>query len=71
MIPKKKPKGGVLSVADKLENRCISCERAFVENIIVKFKVFKIVANKYRNRRKRFELRVSLICGILNYENRK
>jgi len=70
-IPKKKPKGGVLSVADKLENRCISCEWVFVENGIAKFKVFKIVANKYRNRRKRFELRTSLICGILNYENRK
>ena len=70
-IPKKKPKGGELSVAEKLENRRISCKRVFVENIIAKFKVFKIVANKYRNRRKRFELRTSLICGILNYENRK
>ena len=70
-IPKKKPKGGELSVAEKLENRRISRERVFVENIIAKFKVFKIVANKYRNRRKRFELRTSLICGILNYENRK
>jgi hypothetical protein len=71
LIPKKKPKCGELSVGEKLENRCISRERIFVENVIAKFKVFKIVANKYRNRRKRFELRTSLICGILNYENRK
>jgi len=69
--PKKKPRGGVLSFEEKLENRRISRERVFVENIIAKFKVFKIVANKYRNRRKRFELRTSLICGILNYENKK
>ncbi|MCL2358541.1 MAG: IS5/IS1182 family transposase, partial [Candidatus Bathyarchaeota archaeon] len=33
-------------------------------------KVFKIVANRYRNRRKRFGLRMALICGIINFENR-
>ncbi len=69
--PKKKPRGGMLSVAEKLETRRISRERIFVENIIAKFKVFKIVAHKYRNRRKCFELRTSLICGIPNYENKK
>ena len=37
------------------------------ENIIAKVKVFKITSNKYRNRRKRFGLRMSLICGIINY----
>ena len=55
----------------KVGDRRISRERVFVKNVIVKFKVFKIVANRYRNRRKRFELHTSLICGILNYENRK
>ncbi len=70
-IPKEKPKGGELSVEEKAENRCISRERMFVENVIAIFKMFKIVACKYRNRRKRFELRASLICGILNYENKK
>jgi hypothetical protein len=33
-------------------------------------KVFKITANKYRNHRKRFSLRMSLICGIINFGNR-
>ncbi|MDR2699375.1 MAG: hypothetical protein LBC12_00900 [Nitrososphaerota archaeon] len=49
----------------------ISRERVFVEDVIAKFKVFKILANKYRDRRKRYELRAALICGIINYENRK
>ncbi|MCL2477353.1 MAG: IS5/IS1182 family transposase, partial [Candidatus Bathyarchaeota archaeon] len=31
--------------------------------------VFKILANKYRNRRKRFEIRAALICGLINHEN--
>jgi hypothetical protein len=69
-IPKKKPRGSELSVEEKMENRRISRLRVFVENVIAKFKVFKILANKYRNRRKRYELRAALICGIINHEKR-
>ncbi|MDR2202999.1 MAG: hypothetical protein LBE76_01580 [Nitrososphaerota archaeon] len=70
-IPKKKSKYHPLSVTEKVENRRISQERIFVENVIAKFKVFKILSNKYRNRRKRYGLRMSLICGIYNAELRK
>ena len=66
--PKKKPRGGSLTDEEKAENRRISRERILIENINAKVKVFKITANKYRNRRKRFGLRMSLICGILNFE---
>ena len=69
--PKKKPRKGELSPEEKEENRRISRERILIVNINAKFKVFKIVANKYRNRRKRFGLRVSLICGIINFENKQ
>ncbi|MHB0803031.1 IS5/IS1182 family transposase, partial [Bacillus thuringiensis] len=31
-------------------------------------KVFKIVSQKYRNRRKRHLLRMSLVCDIYNFE---
>ena len=31
-------------------------------------KRFKIIADKYRNRRKRFALRVNLTAGVHNYE---
>ena len=68
--PYKKPKGGELSVWEMSENRRISRERILVENIIAKIKVFKVTSNKYRNRRKRFGLRMSLICGVINFENR-
>ena len=67
--PKKKPKGGELSAGDKANNRRISRERILIENINAKVKVFKIIANKYRNRRKRYVLRMSLICAIINFEN--
>jgi hypothetical protein len=68
--PKKKPKGGELTADEKSENRRISRERILIENINAKIKVFKIISSKYRNRRKRFGLRMSLICGIMNFENR-
>jgi len=66
--PKKKPKGGELTADEKAENRRISRERILIENINAKIKVFKIAAVKYRNRRKRYSLRLSLICGIINFE---
>ncbi|MDR2707980.1 MAG: IS5/IS1182 family transposase, partial [Nitrososphaerota archaeon] len=31
---------------------------------------FKIVSDRYRNRRKRFGLRFNLIAGICNYEQK-
>jgi hypothetical protein len=69
-VLKKKPRGGELTVEEKTENRRISRARVLVESIIAKFKVFKILANKYCNRRKRYDLRASLICGIINHEKR-
>ncbi|KJV54910.1 IS5 family transposase ISOt6 [Orientia tsutsugamushi] len=38
------------------------------ENVIGMLKRFKIIADKYRNRRKRFCLRFNLISGIYNFE---
>ena len=68
--PKKKPKNRELTKEEKAENKRISRERILIENINAKIKVFKIMANKYRNRRKRHNLRANLICGIINYETR-
>jgi hypothetical protein len=39
-----------------------------VENVLCKIKKFKVLSEKYRNRRKRFGLRFNLIAGIYNYE---
>ena len=67
-LPTKKPKGGELTAEEKAGNRRLSRERILIENINAKIKVFKITANKYRNRRKRFSLRMTLIGGLVNYE---
>jgi len=68
--PKKKTKNKPLSAAEKAENKRIAQERMLIENVIAKIKVFKILSNKYRNRRRRHGLRMSLICGIYNAELR-
>jgi hypothetical protein len=66
--PKKKSKNKPLTKEEKLENKKISSERVTNENVIGSIKRFKIVSDRYRNRRKRFGLRFNLIAGIHNYE---
>ena len=61
---KKKP----LTKEDKCYNRNISSERVLNENVIGMIKRFKIIADKYRNRRRRFGLRFNLISGFYNFE---
>ena len=70
-MPKKKSKRNPLTKEDKRTNRQISKERVVNENIIGRLKRFKIIADRYRNRRKRFALRFNLIAGIYNLELRK
>lgn len=67
-IPKKKTKKKPLTKEDKALNRKISSSRVLVENVIRSLKIFRILAEKYRNRRKRFGLRVNLIAGLYNYQ---
>ena len=67
-MPKKKTKKIPLTREDKANNRKISSERVSNEHVIGMKKRFKIVADRYRNRRKRFGLRFNLIAGICNAE---
>jgi len=52
----------------KKENKKLSSIRIIVENVIASLKRFKILKERYRNRRKRFGLRFNLIAGIHNFE---
>jgi len=67
-MPKRKSKNKPLTKEEKLQNREISKERVVNEHVIGLIKRFKIVADRYRNRRKRFGLRFNLIAGIHNFE---
>jgi len=67
-LPHKKPKNGQLTKEQKRENRVISSKRVSNEHAIGFLKRFKILTERYRNRRKRFGLRFNLIAGICNFE---
>lgn len=69
-LPKKSSKKKPLTVEEKKQNRQISSERVVNENVIGSLKRFKIISDRYRNRRKRFGLRFNLIAGIHNLELR-
>ena len=67
-LPKKKTKKNPLTQEDKRKNQMLASERVLNENVIGSIKRFKIISDRYRNRRKRFTLRFNLIAGIYNWE---
>ena len=56
-IPKKGSKKNPLTNDDKKQNKSKSSKRVVVENLIRELKIFRIISEKYRNRRNRFGLR--------------
>ena len=66
--PKKKPRGGELSYADKVRNRLISSIRVRVEHAIGGVKRYRIVKNKLRNWKLGFcDLVFETCCGLHNF----
>jgi hypothetical protein len=68
VLPKKKTKKNPLTVEEKAQNRAISSERVANEHAIGFVKRFRILSERYRNRRKRFGLRFNLIAGICSFD---
>lgn len=66
--PYKKSKKHQLTRDEKRSNRELSKRRIVVENVIRSLKIFRILLERYRNRRKRFSLRFNLIAGLYNFE---
>ena len=66
--PHKKPRKAELTDAQKQSNRELARRRVVVEHVIRSLKIFRILAECYRNRRRRFSLRFNLIAGLYNYE---
>jgi IS5 family transposase len=66
--PLKKSKYHPLTKEDKAYNRALARERILVEHVIRALKIFRILSERYRNRRKRFALRFNLIAALYNSE---
>jgi len=65
--PKKKPRGGELSLEEKARNTAISKERIKIEHSIGGVKVFRIVHHVFRNLKPAFDdLVMETACGLHN-----
>lgn len=67
-MPKQRSKKNPLTADDKRHNRAISRDRILAEHVIGAVKRFKIVSNRYRNRRTRVGLRFTLIAATYNQD---
>jgi hypothetical protein len=68
-VPFKKTKKTPLSPEDKAYNTALARIRVKVENVLSQIKTFKIMADRYRNKRKRYSVKFKIIAGIVNLKN--
>lgn len=64
--PHKKSKHHALTPEQKQQNRALASRRITVEHVLRTLKRFRILSSTYRNRRKRFGLRLHLLAAIAN-----
>jgi len=67
-VPFKKGKNRPLTEEEKAFNRRLARERIAIEHVNREIKIFKIMSDRYRNRRRRHGLRMNLICAVRNSE---
>jgi hypothetical protein len=67
-IPKKSSKNHKLHARGKTYNKRLARKRVVIEHVNAKIKTFKIMAYPYRNHCRRHFLRMSFICGIIDFE---
>jgi len=68
VVPFKKSKNRPLTKEEKAFNRQLARECIAIEHVNREIKIFKIMSDRYRNRRRRHGLRLNLICAIRNSE---
>jgi hypothetical protein len=64
--PVKRSKKKPLTDEQRSFNHDLLSQRVGVENVIRRLKVFRVLKETYRHRRKRFGLRLNLIAGLYN-----
>jgi hypothetical protein len=68
VMPLKKPRGGELTAQQKQFSRSVSGYRMRIEHVNRRIKCFKMFQYRYRNKQRKHLLRISLVCGLYNYE---
>lgn len=68
LTPFKKPRKGQLTAEQKAFNRMLSKVRILIEHVNRRIKRFKMFQYRYRNKQRKHLLRLSLVCGLYNFE---
>ena len=63
--PKKKPKKVELTEEEKEKNKEISSERIFVEHMIRMIKIFKVMEERFRLNKEKYESVFNTVCGLV------
>lgn len=69
LTPIKSSKHHKLSAEEKTYNRTLAKKRILIEHINRRIKRFKILSDRYRNKRTRHGIRVTIVCAIHNFES--
>ena len=65
-VPRRKPRGGTLTGEQRAGNRRLSKRRIAVEHGIGKMKIWRIVADRYRNPRRKHTVIMKNVAGLHN-----
>ncbi|HEV2600786.1 MAG TPA: transposase family protein, partial [Candidatus Babeliales bacterium] len=68
-LPYKATKTKPLDAEEKEYNKALSRIRVKVENIIRDIKTFRILSDRYHNKRKWYNVKFNIIAGIVNLKN--
>lgn len=68
-LPYKATKTKPLDEEEKEYNQALSRLRVVVEHILGDIKTFRILADRYRNKRKRYDIKFKIVAGIVNFKN--
>lgn len=68
-FPYKTRKNKPLNAEEKTYNKALSRVRVVVEHIFAAIKTFKIMSERYRNKRMRYGVKFNIIAGIVNLKN--
>jgi hypothetical protein len=66
VIPHKNTKNNKITKEQKLQNKILARQRIVIEHVNRLMKIFLILKYPYRNKQKRFGLRVNLLAAIYN-----
>ena len=67
ITPHKESTHHPLTPQERQENRVLASTRLRVEHVIRRLKIFRVLKDGYRHRRRRFSLRANLIAALCNH----